>query len=80
VIVDSRRGLTLHVTRIHHGPLSWLRRRWEWWIDGTGTVVDGRAWTRRQATTHGDICRALRLAADSPVATRYPQDDLEGWR
>jgi hypothetical protein len=80
MIVDTWLGLTIHITRVHHGPLSLLRRRWEWWIEGTREVVDGRAWTWWQALAHARTCRALMLAARSPVATRRSQDDLEGWR
>jgi hypothetical protein len=81
MIVDSRGGLTLHVERVHHGPLSWLRRRWQWWVDEADwTPLDGMAWTFRTAIIHGSTCRALMIAARSPVATRRPQDDLEGWR
>jgi hypothetical protein len=76
MIVDSRGGLTLRTVRLRR---YW--RRWLWIVRRPdGRVIEGRAWTRRQATAHGEICRALRLAARSPVATRYPQDDLEGWR
>jgi hypothetical protein len=81
MIIDSWRGLTLHVDRIRWGRLTWWRRSWEWsLVRGGRTVLSERAWTRRQATAHGEICRALRLAADSPLATRRSQDDLEGWR
>jgi hypothetical protein len=79
VIVDTRHGLTLQVVR----RPGWYWRRWLWIVRRPGRwgwEIEGRAWTRRSAIAHGRICRTLMLAADSPVATRRPQDDLEGWR
>jgi hypothetical protein len=77
VIVDTRQGLTLQVVR----RPGWYWRRWLWIVRRHGgREIEGRAWTRRGAILHGRICRTLMLAALSPVATRYPQDDLEGWR
>jgi hypothetical protein len=83
MIVDSRSGLTLFVTHLHE----WWWRGWEWQVvagwsgrEPYKVMAEGRAWTHRGATLHGNICRTLMLAAGSPVATRYPQDDLEGWR
>jgi hypothetical protein len=83
MIIDTRGGLALYV---HQFRFSRLRRQWEWSIYTTGPLgqrlrlADGQTWTHRSAIAHGNICRTLMLAAGSPVATRYPQDDLEGWR
>jgi hypothetical protein len=77
VIIDSRGGLTLRIVRLP----GWYWRRWLWIVRRPGGwEIEGRSWTRRTATIHGSTCRALMLAARSPVATRRSQDDLEGWR
>jgi hypothetical protein len=77
MIVDSRHGLTLQVVR----RPSWYWRRWLWIVRRPGGgEIEGRAWTRRGAIAHGNICRTLMLVARSPLATRRSQDDLEGWR
>lgn len=59
--IDRIEGITLYVARRR----SWWRPWW-WAITSlqTGSVIEGHAWTRRQAIAHGRIARVLRIAGN----------------